>query len=177
MTWATTVPAALEGLVAALRAAPGLEGVDVYDGPVVSESKATAAISVGFTGERMSQTGAYPETTEAAVEVSSAPASLAGPADQAEQYTVQNMLAVLDGSRDVTAARTRAYKLLAAAGQAVTGDKTLGGAVAMARPGDHSLTQEQGQRGALVTIMFEVTVSAWTSRPPGGGLGRPARGR
>lgn len=175
MPWASTVDAALKGLVAAFRAAPGLEGVEVYDGPAVSDSTATAAVCVGFAGERMNRTGAYPETAEPAVEVTADQAGLAA-GDQAEQYTIRNMLAVLDGGGDMTAARARAYSLLNAAADAVTADKTLGGAVAWARPGTHSLTQEQANRGAVVTIVFEVLVDAWTGRPaPAGGLGGPGR--
>lgn len=170
MPWATTVDAALKGLVAVLQAAPALEGVEVYDGPVVSESKATAAISVGFAGERLNRTGAYPETEQPAVDVTTAVAGLAGPADQSEQYNVTCLLAVLDGGKNIPAARARAYGLLNSVGDAVAADKTLGGAVAMARPGDHSLTQEQTSRGAVITIVFQVEVDAWT-RPRGGRAG------
>jgi len=170
---ATAVDAALKGLVAVFEAAPALEGVDVYDGPAVSNSKATAALSVGFAGERMNRTGAYPETEQPAVSVTSAPAGLGG-GDLAEQYLVQNMLAVLDGGKDIVAARQRAYDLLGAAGDAVAADKTLSGAVAWARPGGHSLTQEQTPRGAVITIVFEVEIEAFTIRP---GLGGPLRVR
>lgn len=167
MGWASTVDAALQGLVAVLQAAPALEGVDVYDGPFVSESKANAAISVGFAGERLNRTGAYPETEQPAVQVTSAIAGLAGPADQAETYSVACLLAVLDGGKSIAAARARAYELLDGVGNAVAADRTLGGVVAQARPGDHSLTQEQTPRGAVVTIVFDVAVEAWT-RPRGG---------
>ena len=77
---------------------------------------------------------------------------------------MRNLLAVLNGSKDITAARTRAYELLSACGAAVTADKKLGGAVAMAFLGNHNMTHEQTQRGALVTIAFEVNCNAWTGQ-------------
>jgi hypothetical protein len=156
-----TVPAALAGLVTMFRDAPGLEGAVIFDGPVVSESKAPAAIAVGFTGERMSRTGAYPEPGTPAVDYDAAVDGLVT-APQAETYTIRNLLAVLNGSGNAAAARERAYELLAECGQVIAGDKTLGGAVAMAHMGTHTLDQEQGPRGAVATIVFEVAVSGWT---------------
>jgi hypothetical protein len=163
MGWASTVPAALAGLVAAFRAAPGLDGVLILDGPEVTAAPVPEAITVGFTGQRMSHTGAYPEAASVDAEGDTALAGMAL-SGQEETYTVHNMVAVRDGSTDIAAARIRAYELLAACGAALTADKTLGGAVAMARITTSSLTQDQTQRGALATIMFDVAVNAYTRR-------------
>jgi len=163
MSWVSTVPAALAGLAAAFSAAPGLEGVLILDGPEVTASTASEAVTVGFTGQRMSHTGAYPEAAAVDSEGDTALAglSLSG---QEETYTVHNMVAVRDGGTDIVAVRVRAYELLAACGAALAADKTLGGAVAMARITTSSLTQDQTQRGALATVMFDVAVSAFTGR-------------
>jgi hypothetical protein len=156
----STVPAALLGLAAALRKWPALDGVEVLDGPKVTESKALEVIGVGWTGERMARSGAYPENVRPFTDVT---ATLDGMSLRAhEEYPLRNMLAVLDGSKDVERARVRAYALLSACGAAVAADKRLGGAVAMAFLGGHTAVQEQTQRGALVTIAFEVNCQGWT---------------
>lgn len=163
MAYASTVPAALAGLVSAFKAEPALEGVDVYGGPAVSESKALAAIMVGFAGETMARTGAYPVAEQPQVELT---ASLDGLSvtPSRESYTIQSLLAVLNGAKNVTAARTRAYQLLGGIGAAITADRKLGGAVALARLGGHSLKQEQTAKGALISVVFEVSCEAWTRR-------------
>lgn len=161
--WSSTVPAAISGLVAAFSTWPDLTGVPVHDGPVVSESKALEGIVVGFTGERMSRTGAYPEQESPAADYVAAVDALTVTSQQ-ERYSVRSVLAVLNGSKDIAAARQRAYDLLSFCGAAVAADKTLGGAVAMASMGTHQMTPEQAQRGALVTIVFSVDMQAWTGR-------------
>jgi len=163
MTYASTVPGAITGLVSALKASPALEGVEVYDGPVVSESKALAAILVGFTGETMSRTGAYPVAEQPEVEVTATLEGLAVTPSR-ESYPIRNLLAVLNGAKNITAARTRAYSLLGGIGDAIKTDRKLGGAVALARLGDHTLKQEQTAKGALITVIFEVQCEGWTAR-------------
>lgn len=159
--YTSSVPAALLGLAATLQAWPDLEGVEIWDGPNVTESKALAVIGVGWTGERMARTGAYPETVSPMADVTATIDAMTL-TKAYEQYPIRNTLAVLNGGRSIVAARTRAYELLSACGAAIAADKKLGGAVAMAYLGNHTATQEQTQRGALVTIAFEVNCQAWT---------------
>lgn len=161
MPWNSSVPRAITGLLAVLAAAPALEGVPVLDGPKVTESKAAEIIAVGFTGERMSRTGAYPETTGPAAEATSVLEGLAVSPER-ETAEIRCMIAVLDGSRDITAARGRAYDLLAACGQAIAANKTLGGAVMAAWVSGHTLDQDQTQKGAVVTVLFSVGTDAYT---------------
>jgi hypothetical protein len=159
--WSTTAPAALTALVALFRAAPGLSGVAVFDGPVVSERKANEAVCVGFTGQRMNRTGAYPEAPEAGVEHEFQPPELG--MTQLDRYTIHNMAAVLNGARDgMPAARARAYDLVTIAAAALAADKTLGGVVKMASVSSASLTQEPSQRGFTATVVFDVAVEAFT---------------
>jgi hypothetical protein len=163
MAWASTVPAAIAGLVAALKAQE-LPGVEVYDGPAVSESTALEVIMVGFTGETMSRTGAYPEPEQPEIDVTSTLDGNLALLPVREQYPIRSLIAVLNGAQDVTAATERAYELLAAVGSAVAADKKLGGAVAMATLGNHATTRSQTSRGALVSMMFEVMCDGWTKR-------------
>jgi hypothetical protein len=163
MAWASTVPAALSALVAALKDAPALAGVEIYDGPVVTESTALEAIAVGFTGERMSRTGAYPEPMQPVIQGQAAVTGIVV-SPQEETYTIESMIAVLNGSGDIVAARTRAYALLGDCGQILAADKTLGGAVGMATIGSHALTQDPTPRGAIATLVFGIDVRAFTGR-------------
>lgn len=163
MPWASTVPGAIAGLVAALKAQVP-EGVLVYDGPAVSESRALEVIMVGFAGERTSWRGAYPEPAQSEVNVTATIDGQLAVTPVREQYTIQSLIAVLNGAKDVTAATARAYELLAAAGAALAADKKLGGAVALATLGNHSTTREQTAKGAVVSVVFEVNCDAWTSR-------------
>ena len=162
VSYTSTVPAAVAGLVAALGTWPGLEGTEVHDGPKVTSSKALEVIAVGWTGERMARTGAYPDPVgpEADVTVTVDGLSLTR---VHEQYPVRCLIAVRNGAKDVTAATGRAYQLLSQCGAAVAADKTLGGAVAMASLGSHQVTRDQDQRGAEATIVFEVNCDAWTA--------------
>lgn len=162
VSYVSTVPAAVAGLAAALRAWPGLAGTEVHDGPEVTASKALEVIAVGWTGERMSRTGAYPDPVgpEAEVTVTVDGLSLTR---VREQYPVRCLVAVRNGAKDITAATGRAYQLLSQAGATVAADKTLGGAVAMAVLGSQQLTRAQDQRGAEAVIVFEVSCDAWTA--------------
>ncbi len=161
--WAPTVPGAITGLIAALTKWPALEGVKVYDGPEVSSATELEVISVGFAGERMSTTGEYPEPSQPVIESAAQVEGLAV-MPQAEAYTIRSMLAVLHGDGMIQPARERAYELLAACASALAADKTLGGAVQMARLGSHMMLQEQIPRGAIVTIYWDTAVSAYSKR-------------
>jgi hypothetical protein len=151
MTWASTVPDALNGLLVALRGTAALDGVAVFDGPVVSGSTAMEVITVGYTGGEDEDSA---DATEAITGLSVQ--------QQRERYTVRCAASVRNGSADLAAARNRAYELLGYVGGALAADKRLGGAVMMASLGAHQLRQAQDSRGALATVVFEVAVDAMT---------------
>lgn len=153
MTWASTVPDAIDGLLAALRGSAALDGVAVFDGPVVSGSTAMEVITVGYTGGE----------DEDSVDATEAIAGLSVQQSR-ERYVVRCAASVRNGSADMTAARTRAYELLGYIGHALAADKTLGGAVMKATLGAHVLRQAQDSRGAVATVVFEVAVDAMTRR-------------
>lgn len=153
MAWSSTVPAALTALLTAMEAAPGLEGVDVRDGPVVSSTAAAEAVIVGWYG----QAG-----DELAVDGTITQEGLAAQPDR-EQYVIRCAALVLNGSADMTAARARAYELAAACGAAVAADRTLGGIVMSAYVTSQSLLQQQREKGALATVEFGVGCDAFTT--------------
>ncbi|MFI0897068.1 hypothetical protein [Streptomyces sp. NPDC020983] len=153
MVWQSTVPDALDALVAALRAAPGLADVTVFDGPVVTASGQVEAITVG----------AGDEEDPTAVEGQNAREGLA-PMPDREQYTIRCAALVLNGAGNMPAARRRVYQLLGEVGGVLAADQRLGGVVMMARLGTSTLTQVQDETGAAATVAFAVEIDAFTRR-------------
>jgi len=152
--WAPTAPAAILGLLAAFAREPGLAGVEIHDGPAVTESAALEAIIVGWYGI---------SGNDLAVEAEISSAGLADHPGR-EVYAILCAVMVRDGSGDIAAARARAYALVSACGSAVGADQRLGGAVMAARLGRVSLAQSQDSLGALAVIEFTVPCDAFTGR-------------
>lgn len=153
MAWTSTVPAAIDALVQAFAVAPGLEGVQVQDGPAVASQAAIRVLSVGWAGL----------FGEAVVDAQSSPDSLAG-SRSAEEYTIRCTAAVLMGSTGVQPARNTVYAIFNAAGAEIVRDQTLGHTVTRAYVGAHSLVPEQTDKGVQMNLVFEVNVEAFTRR-------------
>jgi len=159
----STVPDAINALVALFKASPQLAGMGIYDGPEVSASTELQVVAVGFTGERMSTSGAYPEPSQPVVEAENDVEGLAvNPVS--ERYTIRCCAACLDGGESISAARTGAYQVLAACGSVILADKTLGGVVQLATLGAGSLLQDQVPRGARAIVDFSVSVQAFSKK-------------
>lgn len=154
MAWMSTIPDAVDALVAAFRAAPGLSGVKVFDGPVVTASGQMEAVTVGDVGDQEDPT---------AVEGQNTREGLAATRDR-EQYTIRCAVLVLNGAGDASAARRRAYQLLGEIGEVLAADQRLGGAVMIAQLGSSTLSQDQDETGATATVAFNVEVDAFTRR-------------
>lgn len=153
MAWGSTLPAAMDALLQRFATAPELDGVKVYDGPVIDGSSALEALTVGYAGED--------EPT--AADGQSAREGLG--ADRShEEYTVRCAIEVLNGSDDAPAARRRAFELLGVVGGVLAADPRLGGAVMSAQVGTWTLAQAQTPQGAFVTLPFEIDVDAYTRR-------------
>ncbi|HEY3650459.1 MAG TPA: hypothetical protein VGL33_21025 [Streptosporangiaceae bacterium] len=150
--WSSQVPDALAALLAAFRAAPALAGADVRDGPVVTGSAALEAVLVGWYGQAADQLAADATVSP----------EVFGDADDRELFTLRCATLVLDGQNDMTAARTRAYALLAACGAVVRADRTLSGTVGDSHIGTHALRQEQRPDGAVATVTFTVACDTFT---------------
>lgn len=154
MAWTSTVPGVLDALVAAFQGAPELEGVRVFDGPVVTQAAPLEALCVGFSGDPDEPVAVQGQTQREGLAV----------ARSREQYSVQCAASVLNGSGDISAARRRAYELYAAAGAALAADPTLARTVLSAQPGATTLAQDQTTDGAVATVAFAVDVDAFTVR-------------
>jgi hypothetical protein len=154
VTWSSSVPGAIAGVLAAFRASADLaRPVDIRDGPVVTGSAAVDAVIAGWHGM---------ENDELAVEGQGTTEGLAGLPDR-EQYSIRCAAMSLSGTGNVVAARTRAYELLAACGAAIAADRTLGGAVMRASVGASSLFQEPAD-GMRAVVQFSVDCDAYTGR-------------
>jgi hypothetical protein len=150
--WSSQVPDAIAALLAAFTAAPALAGADVRDGPVVTASAALEAVLVGWGGRA-------DDTLAADAAVSP---QVFGDADDRELFTIRCAAMVLDGQNDMTAARTRAYALLAACGAVIRADRGLGGTVGDSHIASHALRQDPTPDGAKATVTFGVACDTFT---------------
>lgn len=149
--WASTVPAAIDGLVAMWSDSTALQGVTVVDGPRVSGATLKEALIVGWEGD---------DSTEAVTGGLSSGGLELSP--DREQYTINCAASVLRAAKQMADARRRAYELFGFAAAELALDKTLRGAVMAARLGSMTLTQTQDSRGAVATVTFGVDVDAFT---------------
>lgn len=152
MPWSSKLPAAIDALVAAFTAWPGLggDGVTVRDGPSDSQATVKEVVTVGWTGGD-DETGA---------DATLATEGLGDPSR--EQFTIRCVAAVLRGTNDIAGARSRAYELLSQAGEAIKADRKLGGAVMRAWISAHSLDPQLTPQGAQALVTFDVSCDAYS---------------
>jgi len=152
VAWSSTVPAALTAILGVFQPAPGLAGVPVRYGPVVTASGETEVVVVGWGGNPSDLLAA-----DGAV----AGEGLAASPDR-EQYVIRCAALVLDGGGDLAEATARAYQLAAACGGALAANRTLSGLVLRASVSSQALRLDQVS-GARATVEFGVAVDAFTS--------------
>lgn len=156
MTYASTCPAAITGLLAALGRSQGLAGVLVTRGGGITDPDADEVVSVGY--------GGVPD--EAAAEGTLAQEGGAGDRDR-EQYAIRCAAAVVSGDageQAIAAATERAFALFAACGEAIVADGRLGGAVMNAYISSWSHDAGQVSGGVSAVIRFSVSCDAYTRR-------------
>lgn len=152
MAWTSKLPDAMDALVAVFTAALASDGVAVRDGASVSQARVQEIVSVGYTGAEDENDADATLLTE----------GLGDPSR--EQFTIRCAAAALKGGTDLSAARKRAYELLTAAGEALSANRTLNGAVMRATIGSHSLNQDQTDAGAQAVVVFTVECDSYTGR-------------
>ncbi|MEV3946976.1 hypothetical protein AB0K57_04840 [Streptomyces halstedii] len=151
----SAAPAAINGLLTVLTAAPALTDVRVIDGPPPSST---------FSEPDRLYIGWAPGAEQAA-EISQAFAS-AGARLRDEDGTISCYLETRAGDEDMALCRARVFELLAgveAALRATDGAPTaptLGGAVLWSELTTGSLIQENGPDGALAGLVFTVAYRA-----------------
>lgn len=147
----STVPAVLDAILALLRASPDLSGVQVVDGqPLRTDPD---VVCIGFTGN----------AGESSVESTRTVEQLKRQPDR-EQYEITSLASSWSGATDPVAVRNRAYELLDVVAAELAKDPRLGGLVTEVRLSSDRFAQEQTSKGAVATVMFTITVNAFTRR-------------
>lgn len=142
----STIPAALDNLIAALKSDTFLNSVQIIDGQPTTDLPGDY-ILVGF-GDDMGSS----------VSGSQVPASL-GNLRRQETFQINCEVSAWQGSTVMKTARDRAFSILARVEDVVRSDATLGGSVSFADFGQMmDVTQIQTQQGAVVTINFNISV-------------------
>lgn len=143
------VPALIDALVAALQASVDLSGVNIVDGPLVSNSAAAEWVFVGYDGDP----GGEGQAT-------STQQQWAGIGAKAKNEEISLTCAVLvrSGSTDVKPLRDRAYQIFAAAEAVVRADPAL----TLPPPtvcdiSDHNFFAEQTAQGLQGRLPFTIT--------------------
>lgn len=147
MGWGSTAPAAIAGLVTALQ----IVDARVLDTLVITDASAKETVNVAYQSEDQ------PAVQDAQVD------SEFGTTDfDRERYTI-NCAVRVQTSKDVVAARARAFVLLHQVGSAIKADSTLGDAVMRAWVSSWSLLPVAGKGGSLAVILFGVDIDAYTT--------------
>ncbi|MFF2650387.1 hypothetical protein [Streptomyces sp. NPDC058045] len=146
------LPELIDAVVAACTTAPGLDGVQVIDGPAVTDSRAGEWLIVGYDGDAGG--------TFEAGQTEGGWATLG--TDREERLQLVAAIVVLRGGTDVRAARARAYEIAAPLEQLLAASPSLGMRSAELAIGASALVQEQTDRGAQVRLLLQLTGRAFT---------------
>ncbi|MCI3277525.1 hypothetical protein [Streptomyces cylindrosporus] len=145
------VPELIDNFVAALTAASGLSGVQVVDGPFVTDSAATEWVFVGYDGDPEGEYMTAQTTQE-----------WAGLGAKAKNEAILLTCAVLvrRGTTDVKACRKRTFEIFAEVEAVVRADPSVG----MPPPSicsiaEHTFHTEQTDRGIQGRMPFTLTSS------------------
>lgn len=139
------VPAVIDALVTTLTAA--LPNVTVIDGPLVTVPSGDY-LTVGWTPDGDTTTGVQDRAPS-------------GGHARTEHIEVPCYCDSFSGSTAVSARRTAAFTLMAAAETALNADQTLGGVVSApgyAQLGAYTERQEQTDAGVAVGVVFHVVI-------------------
>ncbi|MFC8277187.1 hypothetical protein ACFUJR_32585 [Streptomyces sp. NPDC057271] len=150
----SAVPAAIAELVEILRAAPGLSGVDVADGPPTGDQSGPDLVAVGW----------QPESGQAAEAVQDFNA--AGARTRDEDFDIQCWIDSWSGDSSAATPRERVYELLGAVEDAIRASgadpaaPTLNGTVLWSHLTRHSLRQQFTDDGMQASLPFTITCRA-----------------
>lgn len=141
----STIPATIDGLVAALQARPDLAGAVVHDGMPMSDD-GVDYIAVGWSDEDAT-----------AVDAQQEPATL-GNLRRSETYNIKCQVCAWTGDTTMASARDAAFALFAVVEDTLRADGTIAGNVIFADIGSYSLRQIQSTSGAVVLLDFAVAI-------------------
>jgi hypothetical protein len=152
MPWFSTVPAAVDALLAACRASDDLAGLAILDGPELNGSSAQEVLAVGYQSEE----------TPVSVEGLGVDEGFSIRRTR-EQYAINGSITVDNGAAKPGVARTRAFQLYSAVGAVLAGNPKLDDTVMSTRLGTYTLQQTAGKRGARAYLQFTVDCDGWTT--------------
>ncbi|MCL6733291.1 hypothetical protein [Streptomyces neyagawaensis] len=150
----SSLPAALTQFLTILRADAGLTGVEVLDGPPVSDQSASEYVSIGW----------QPDSEESASFVQNF--NGAGARTRDEDLLIACYLFTWSGDTDITVVRARLFELLAVienalrATNAAPTKPTINGAVLWAHIVRGHLQQAQSSQGARAGLAFTIAAHA-----------------
>lgn len=152
----SAVPGAIDALLTRWRALPGLEGVQVLDGPPTGDQSDAEYISVGWQGAESGDLAAESQQDFA----------YAGARTRDENFTIGCWIDTWTGDKDVGARRRRAYELYGVledslrATQDARDAPTLGGAVLWSELTTSALRQASTDQGVRAVLTFAVACRA-----------------
>ena len=143
-------PAAVAALVATLRAAPALAGVDVLDGPPTGEPSGRDVVCIGHVLDDADDTSGSanwtPYTTGGVI---------------SEDSEIRCAVQSVSGATDLAIARGRAFALLDAVHAALRADWTLGDpSIVTGDLAVGAVRQAQTELGSGCRVEFTVTIHA-----------------
>lgn len=153
MTWGLAEDAAVAALVTKARTAGG-STCDVFDSLVVSASQKLEAVVVAGTVNPDPPVGQ--QYIEHKLDEPGYSSDVEG------LFTIWNEVAVLNGKADMAAARSRAYLIVAAWGQQIAADPTLGDAVMECWISEVGYRPLQEGNGAKAVLLVGIDCRAFT---------------
>ena len=139
----STVPDAVDGLLALLTASTALRGVQIIDGqPTQTPTKDVVAVGYAEDG--------------AAITTSQTPRGL-GNQRRAETFDIACTISAWTGAMVAKTVRDRAFAIFDACETAIVAGATLGGAVIYAGVTQTSVSQYQTDQGAVCDLVFTVS--------------------
>lgn len=139
----STIPAAIDGLLAVLAASTSLRGVTIFDGAPLTDT-AKDFIAVGFVEDG------------AAIEAQQTPRGL-GNLRRGESFTISCVVSSWRGGTVAKTVRDRAFELFGFVEDAVRAGGTLSGSVIFGEITQSSVSQYQTDMGAVCDIQFTVS--------------------
>lgn len=147
---ASAIPAAIDGILAALRDAPGLAGVQIIDGPTTADVPGDV-IAIGLAPDDLEINARH---------------TVAGLLTGQQEFDVMCLARSWSGSTNLKPRRDRAFALVSAVQAALDTDRSLGEAVTQARISSVIYIPAQiASQGALVTVVFHIQIDAFNASP------------
>lgn len=146
------VPELIDALVARWRGAEGLAGVEVTDGPQVTDSAAADWVLVGYDGD-----------ADGDFMAASATQDWSGMSTRrGEEIALAVGVVAARGDTDVKAARDRVYALARVLEDDLSANPSVGLQSVQVAVGSSRLHQEQTQSGVQARLLLSLTCNAFT---------------